>query len=187
VLRRNARLLVCLTFFFAAPWKGILSKDYLNTSFFHYTLLTDRRSASFAQLFGGMTAEWRQANQAALRELFAFRAESNLAPLVYPARLVWLAALVTYGTLLLEALVALAFAAPRLGWLYRRRHWLLLSFTVGTYAVAPVAGFGWVLMILGYARCEPELRRTRTAYLAGFLVIQVYTVPWGTFLPFLPG
>jgi hypothetical protein len=188
VLRRNARLLVCLTFFFAVLWKGLLSPDYMNSTFFHYTLLSDRRFAGFAEHFGGMPPEWRQANQAALRELFALRAPSNVAQLHYPGRLVLLAALMTYGTILIEALVALAYSGPWLGPLYRHRHWLLLAFTAGTYAVAPVAGFGWVLMTLGYAQCEPGRRRTRVAYLAAFLLIQVYTAPWWrTILPSLAG
>jgi hypothetical protein len=158
----------------------------MNTAFFHHTLLADQRFAGFARLFGGMPDEWQQANQAALRELLAFRAPSNVTRLLYPPHLVWLATMMTYGTIAIEASVALSFSAARLGWPFRYRHWSLLGFTAGTYAVAPVAGFGWVLMILGYAQCEPHLRRTRAVYIAAFLLIQVYTVPWRYVLPSYP-
>ena len=34
-------------------------------------------------------------------------------------------------------------------------------------------------MVMGYAQCEPEFRKTRLAYVLVFLLIQLYTAPLG--------
>ena len=45
-------------------------------------------------------------------------------------------------------------------------------------AVAPVVGFGWVLVCLGLAQREPTRRMLPLAYLGAFLLVQVFTAPW---------
>ena len=54
------------------------------------------------------------------------------------------------------------------------RHVLLITFGVATYAVAPVAGFGWLLMVMGLAQCGPDQRQFRLAYLVTFGLVAVY-------------
>ena len=59
------------------------------------------------------------------------------------------------------------------------RHTSLLDFCVATYALAPVAGFGWLLATMGLAHCRPGQRRLRGVYLAVFILILLYTeFPW---------
>jgi len=42
-----------------------------------------------------------------------------------------------------------------------------------------VEGFGWLLVSLGVAQCEPRRRRTRLFYLATFgLILFCREVPW---------
>jgi hypothetical protein len=53
----------------------------------------------------------------------------------------------------------------------------LLLFAATTYALAPVRGFGWMLMLLGLAQCEDRDRHFRPLYLAAILLIQAYTLP----------
>ena len=56
---------------------------------------------------------------------------------------------------------------------------LLVLFCTTAYALAPVAGFGWLLVSMGIAQCEPERRRMRLAYLVAFALILLATRwPW---------
>ena len=56
---------------------------------------------------------------------------------------------------------------------------LLLAFCVTTYALAPVAGFGWLIATMGLAQCRPRQRLLRGAYLAVFILILLYSeIPW---------
>ena len=46
-----------------------------------------------------------------------------------------------------------------------------MLFCVTTYALAPVAGFGWLIATMGLAQCRPNQRTLRVAYITVFLVI----------------
>jgi len=55
----------------------------------------------------------------------------------------------------------------------------LALFCVTTYVIAPVVGFGWLLLVMGMAQCEPERMSVRTMYLALFFALIFYqTLPW---------
>jgi len=55
----------------------------------------------------------------------------------------------------------------------------LLTFCVTTYALAPVAGFGWLIATLGLAQCAVNQRVLRGSYLAVFVLILIYSeMPW---------
>ena len=44
-------------------------------------------------------------------------------------------------------------------------------------------GFGWILMAMAVAQCEPERPRTRVLYLVTFLIILLYAhLPWEALL-----
>ena len=59
----------------------------------------------------------------------------------------------------------------------------LLLFCATTFAVAPVAGFGWLLMVMGVAQCERERKNMRSLYLATFSLILIYReIPWASLL-----
>lgn len=59
------------------------------------------------------------------------------------------------------------------------RHGLLLTFCLVTYAFAPVAGFGWLLLVMGAAQIEPDQQWLLRLYVAAFLVVLFYSeVPW---------
>ena len=65
---------------------------------------------------------------------------------------------------------------PALG-LARARDAALLLFCATTYAVAPVAGFGWLLLAMGVAQSEG--RRVRWLYLAVFALLVFHReIPW---------
>jgi hypothetical protein len=62
------------------------------------------------------------------------------------------------------------------------RNAALLLFAATTYFVAPVRGFGWMLMLLGLAQCRDDQRYVRLAYLAALVLIQAYTLPVGALM-----
>jgi hypothetical protein len=88
----------------------------------------------------------------------------------------------TWGGLALEASLALILWLPAPG-VRPLQHGLLLAFCLLTYAVAPVAGFGWLLLVMGLCLCAPHQRLLRATYTAMFIVVLVVTeVPWASLL-----
>ena len=178
-LARSARLLLGCGFALALLWKAVLSPDFLNGDFFRLALLMDGRFPDLARLGGGMTLALQEANTQFLAGQGGVFAE--------PPSLVCLAGVMTAWTLAIEGLLALVFLWPdgsRPGaMLSRLRDGLLILFCASTFAVAPVAGFGWLLVAMGVAQCSPGRTRVHAVYLATFLVILVYaSVPWLEFL-----
>ena len=54
------------------------------------------------------------------------------------------------------------------------RNGLLLFFVATTYAVAPVLGFAWILLIMGLAQCPSSLPKTRLAYMTAFALVYAF-------------
>jgi hypothetical protein len=179
VLTRTSRLLLGLAFAFAVLWKGGLSPDYLDGRFFRVTLMTDERFADAARLFGGLTEEQLRENREYLMPLPPGAELVEPRRLTEPPALRRLAWVATWGTLLLEAALAALFLWPGAGRLDPARHVALLFFCAVTYAFAPVAGFGWLLLVMGLVPCRPEQSWLRGAYVGLFFLILCYSeVPW---------
>jgi hypothetical protein len=189
VLSKASRWLLGLAFAFAVLWKVFLSPDYLDGRFFRVTLLTDPRFAEAAMLIGGLSADELEANRRALDALPDGAALATPATVIEPPRLRALAIVSTWGIVLLEMLVALSMltALPRMP--AGIRHVLLLSFCVITYAFAPVAGFGWLVLVMGAAGTAEADVWVRRTYAGAFLVVLFYSeVPWaGLLLDLLRG
>jgi hypothetical protein len=181
---RSARWLVALCFGFAALWK-MLSPDFLDGSFFHHALLNDRRFAGVAALLAGITPEQAEANRAAVAALTSPDATLQAVRLMDTPATWTIARALTAWTVAVELVIALAFLLPRPRRLSAARDVALMTFVATTYAVAPVVGFGWMLLLMGYAAAEPERARTRAAYLALFVCLQLYLLPWGRLLAWL--
>ena len=175
----TSRWLVGLAFSFAVLWKAVLSPDFVDGRFFRVTLLTDPRFGAVAQLIGGLSREELDANRQALA-LLPDGAELVDAPVVLePVRLRMLATASTFGILALEAAVAVLMFAPAAWIPVRWRHAVLLLFCGITYAFAPVAGFGWLLLVMGLAQVEPRQLWFGRAYIAAFVVVIFYDeLPW---------
>jgi hypothetical protein len=178
-LARSSRLLIGLAFACAVVWKAGLSEDYRDGRFFRVTLLTDERFADTARLIGGLTEAQLDENRRFLTPLPP-GAELLRPPRLHePRRLRALAWAATWCGLALEAAVALAFLAPGARGRQMFGHLVLLGFCVVTYAVAPVAGFGWLLLVMGLATAAPSDRMLVKAYVAAYLLVLVYSeVPW---------
>jgi hypothetical protein len=173
-LGRTSRLLLGLAFAFAVLWKAGLSPDYLDGRFFRVTLLADDRFEGAALRLGGLDEAQLRANRAALVPLPGGAEAVDPPEVTEPPALRRLAALATWGTLLLEAVLAVLFLWPAGERLDPARHAVLLGFCAVTYAFAPVAGFGWLLLVMGVARCRPG-QGWRAAYVVLFFLILVYS------------
>jgi hypothetical protein len=180
-LARNGRALIGLSFAFAALWKIVLSKDFLDGTYFHYAFLTDPRFQHFGVIFGGMTSASYNEIAKALAQLGDPTGSVEAVQLPSTAMLVALAKLSAWWTAGIESVLAAVFLLPKRLGIARYRHAVLLLFAWTTYLVATVATFGWVLMTIGVGQCEPERRRTRVLYVATCLVVLAYD-----YLPLLP-
>jgi hypothetical protein len=175
----NARALIGLVFAFAVLWKLLLSPDYLDGRFFLVTLVDDARFESFTRLAAGLDV----GALSALRDLVREHQDGLRPPLpgdpALPARLVAVAQALTGSLLALESALALAFLAPAATRVSRARDAILLCFCATAYALAPVEGFGWLLLCMGAAQCEPERTLTRRAYVTVFAIVLLASRwPW---------
>lgn len=178
VLAWNGRALIGLVFAFATLWKVVLSPDYLDGRFFLVTLVDDQRLEHFARLAGGLDGS----ELGALRDLVREHQDGLRPPSpddpALPGRLVAVARFLTLSLVALEASVALVFLVP---WtrLARVRDAALLAFCATVYALTPVEGFGWLLLCMGIAQCEPGRIHTRRAYAVVFAIVLVAARwPW---------
>jgi hypothetical protein len=177
-LSASSRWLLGGAFAMAVLWKAVLSPDYVDGRFFRVTLLTDQRFADAALVFGGLSRDQMAQNRAFLEPLPNGAELLTPPPFVEPPRLRAFAAVTTWSGLILEGLIALTCLIP-LRRLDIARHALLLAFCITTYALAPVAGFGWLIATMGLAQCRPRQRLLPGAYVAVFILILMYSeVPW---------
>jgi hypothetical protein len=188
-LSLSSRWLIGLCMAWAVFWKA-LNPEYMDGSFFQYTLLADERFADFARSLTGLTRQTLADN----RYLLELLTEGHLRGLATTSvelaenrAIGVLAQVLTWWTILIEAALAVAFLWPKGRLVAATRNLLLLLFGVTTYAVAPVVGFGWMLMLLGLAQCESRDRWLKLAYLGTFMLIFVYAAPVSKVLVMLLG
>lgn len=179
ILAVNSRYLLGLTFLFAILWKAFLSPDYLDGRFFRVTLLQDERFAHTAMLFGGLKESQLFENR---QYLFPLPEGAELLEpprLVEPAALQRLAYLFTWSALIMEAMIAIVLLFPLPDRFKNLRHILLLAFCIFTYAFAPVAGFGWLVLVMGLAQCTTQQKVFQKMYFVIYMVVLLYSeIPW---------
>ena len=176
-LARSACLLVGTLFAFAAGWK-LLSGQFVDGSFFRYSLLFDSRFEVLSRAVGGTADQVRDTGLGAVTELLA-GGGSGTVTLEEGTRASALAQVLTWWGLLLEVAIAAAFLLPlpeRWRW---TRHATLATFAATTYAIVPVGGFGSLLLVLGAAQARTA--RGRLAYTTGVAA----TLAWSGLWPLL--
>ena len=181
-LRLNGRLLIALVFALATLQKAVLAPDYLDGRFFRFTFVTDPRFEAVTRLFGGMDAATLEENrQFLLSDRHGDRVDGR--HFVEPPAFRAMVSVSTCGVLAIEALVAWAFLVSWPRALHRARDGLLIAFCATTYAVAPVPGFGWLLVVMGISQADERQPWIRPGYLAAWALILVYEyVPWASML-----
>jgi hypothetical protein len=180
-LQASSRWLIGSAFALAVIWKALLSPDFLDGRFFRMTLIVDTRFEALVRLAGGMSFDEIDRHRLALVPLGAGAELSIDDRLVEPVAFRRLALALTWAGLVIETAVAAAFLVPLRPdrrWL---RHGLLVGFCVGTYPIAPVAGFGWLLLAMGVTAAEGA--RWRNAFVAAWLIVLAGTaLPWVSWL-----
>jgi len=173
ILHANGRWLLVAVMGLAAFYK-VATPTYISGNFFEFTLLTDSRFQGFTTLLTDLNSWHLEENRRIMTELL-LGPEWDLVPrgLHRTESVRWLAWFLTWWTVLIEGGIALVFALPETPRWGRIRHYLLLTFAVSTYLVAPVEGFGCMLMLLGMAQCMEKDRYLFLAYVVGFALIQV--------------
>jgi hypothetical protein len=175
-LARTARLLVGVVFALATAQK-LLAPDYVDGAFFRFALAVDGRFESLGHLLG--RGDEQLARTRAYLEAVPWEAPPAGAAFEETPALRAAAGLLTVATLVLEGAVAIAFLLPARRLPAAVRDGVLLAFCAGTYAIAPVAGFGWLLLAMGVAQTDAGRARTRALYLAAFALILLYReLPW---------
>jgi hypothetical protein len=176
-IKTSARLLIGLAFLFATIWK-LGSADYLNGAFFHYSLLMDERFASVAAFLGNLDIEAFMHNYSAMDSLLAFNSTLDSIQLQSTLQISILAKLITWWTIFIEGIIAVAFLWPEGKFISKGRDFLLLAFVLTTYLIAPVIGFGWVLVIMGASQSTTHFKYTQLLYILSFFILQIYLIPW---------
>lgn len=175
-LRVNGRVLIGVVFALATLWK-VSGVEYLDGSFFHYSLLDDRRFEWVATTVGGVPRDVYDANVAAVERLASEPAGTTV-ELRDSSRLRALAQVFTWYGVVLEAAISVLWLVP-----WRRRSWVrarngaLLLFACTTYLVVPVGGFGCLLMAMAVA-ANPSSPRWQVGFVAGFVGLLVYGPIW---------
>lgn len=178
-LADTGRWLVGLVFALAVLWKGLLSPDYLDGTFFRVTLLADGRFESLTRLVGGVPSEVLEQNRDILEQHLDGPSPAGAAQPVLSSRFLGLVNVATWWTLAIEVSVAATFLLGLARW----RHLALMVFCATVYAAAPVEGFGWLLVAMGVAQCGPAEVKTQWLYVGVFALILLYReVPWTALL-----
>ena len=188
-LATSARLLIGLAFAFATLWK-LATPDYTSGNAFHAMLLFDSRFAGLGSAASGLTFAQGVVNYKIFEALRAVGDGAVTVPVIDAPRIRLLALGMTWWTVAIEGLVAVCFLAPPRRWVGRARHVALLVFLGTTYVLAPVMGFGWLLIAMGVAQAPLQRHRLLLpAFAAAFVLVLVRsTAPMGrVFELVLPG
>lgn len=174
-LRTSARLMIGFSFAFATLWKGFLSPDYMDGSYFHFTVLGDPRFYDLGAIVGRVSPGAQSTNIELMGMLGRWRPDVPAVTLQSTPFLALLAQFLTWWTVVIEGMLGLCFLWPGRRGPARIRNWVLLLFGLTTYTVATVPTFGWVLMTFGAAQCEKDERGMRLAYTLACGLILIYS------------
>lgn len=174
VLASTARYLLALVFLFAAFYKAI-SPDFPSGDFFEFTLITDERFRDLAEVIGGLPADAGAANLGAIREWGEGTRPPGVAGLETGPRIGLLADAMAIWTLFIEGAIGVLFLAARTARIGRFTEIVLLLFVATTYVLAPVVGFGWILLVLGLAQTRLPRRVAHVVYPAVFIALPLFT------------
>ncbi len=166
----NGRVMIGLVFSFATIWK-LTSPEFLDGSALHFVLHQDSRAFELSRVLGDFTLDVGTNNRSVVPEM------SELYPiiqLVDAPSLPWLAKVLTWWTIAIEAAISVLFLLPTSSRLSRWRHLLLWVFVVTTYLPIEVTHFGLILLVMGVAQCPAESPRPRFAYLVLMPVIYAF-------------
>ena len=174
VIRWNAKMLVGLSFLFAATWK-IIGGEYFDGTLQDYLLIIDRRIDAFSPILG-LSKDALAENRRLLSVLKESPASGLGVILNTSASVHSLSIISSYYTILIESAIAVSFLSFGVRFLEKARDILLIIFIVSVYFVLPVPGFSFLVILLGFAQSSPESRKINIAYLLLLIPIQLSTL-----------
>lgn len=158
-LRESARLFIGVLFGCAFAWK-LLSPSYLSGAFFQYTLLRDERFEPVAVVVARADESRLERDRSSVVEFTSSATVDQSIEVPHGPATRLVALVLTGWGLVLEGVIALVFLAPLNARHRRMRPAALLLFCATTYAIAPIVGFGFLLMTVGLALVQDaRLRR----------------------------
>ena len=182
VIKINGRLLLGLCFAFATVWK-LLSADYMDSTFFKSELLTDSRFRDAAHYVGGVEMEDLKENRKSrhgFRKSYRKDAEPlESVTLTSGDRIDALAIAMTWWTLFIEGLIAVVCLWPGDRLIAIIRSMVVLVFAATTYILAPVMGFGWMVIVMGFAQCPEQYKKLRASFLIVLGLLYLYRLKLG--------
>lgn len=173
----NARILIGLCFFFATLWK-FLSPEFTDGTFFYFTFLTDSRFFEFAELTAGVDAGMRSHNLLVYNVLNDPMGRSVAGGFESTPLLLTISVFMVWWTIFIEGWIALAFLAPLSAKISNWRDIPLIIFMITTYPIATVSGFASLLAVMGFAQCRESNSWMRPVYLAIFIAVPLFNLPY---------
>lgn len=185
---KAARWVIGFCFFFATIGK-FLAPEFLDGSFFEYTLLTDERFFGFTHLMGGEDFDKLTQNSQAVTDLLLTSDPSSKIILNTEGNLRAWTLVLSYWTIFIEGMIALTFLAPVNSWLHRKRELFLIAFIVTTYPIATVPGFATLLAALAFIQSYQERKGNiyNLLFIVVFLAIPFMKMPYYRVLNYLTG
>jgi hypothetical protein len=172
VLRVSARMLVGLTFAFAVGWK-LLAPEFLSGAFFDLSFVTDSRLADVAAALGQQGGDVAATN----RRIITGWQTPGVTPVPGDVRIApgieRITPVLAWLTVLVEGAVAVSFLAPLPARLRAWRDGSMLAFVVATYPLAPVTGFGRLLLAMSAMQSELPHRLRLSAYVGTFSLVSL--------------
>ena len=159
----NARLILGIVMGVAATRKAI-EPSFLDGSFFEFTLLTDPRFEEIPLFltdwnYGDLKSFRNQAVQSVTGFLGG---QIQRKGLVIPENLPMIAIVLTYWTIVIEAIIAIAFLLPNRVYIAYTRTAFLGLFCITSYIIVPVTSFGIIMFVFNLAakpvEVESEMR-----------------------------
>lgn len=180
VLAVGSRWMLGVLMVAAVIWK-CSTPDFLSGEMYQWMLLINSLPVDVAGFLGlvdpAVIADNQQAGRFLAHGYLSDSPEESVL-LEGPERLRYLAVVMAWWTIGVEAAVGILFLWPRGSgkskrYLFHARRVMLIFFMVTTYLVAPVVGFGWALAALGLGSCAQR----PTWYRPIFLGLAVVFLP----------
>ena len=167
VIKFNSRMLLGLIMLFAVGRK-MFSLEYIRGDSFWYLLNLDSRFSELASFFTKDIHRQRTHMVSQINDLRSIIALPN------NRFMYWFALFLTWWTLLIEGIIAYCFLSQRSARLDAIGFVALMLFVLTVYPIAPVLGFGSILLVMAFAQTESDQRVARASYLLMFIGINAF-------------
>lgn len=178
IMKNGARQLLIIIMLVAVAWK-VTNPAYLSGSFFERTMISNPLFENFSLLVGDLTVDQLRYNQQI--EVTKF---TNLVPgelnteheLISTNLFDLYGVLVSWWVLLIELLIGVLFLLKRQK-IDIAAHWLHILFIITTYFAVPIVGFGWILIVLGFALTQNMPKNITYGYFVAGILMCLYGLP----------